>query len=204
VSPRTLIVLAVGLVAVTIFGARFGKKQNHHKGLGGAISKAKQVWLSLAIFDWFVLAPAVALDPGTEPHLALGLGAFGAFMWIRGIAEMVMLYVTKNWRPPIGITHDALCILLLIGCVVWQPPELTSHDARWVAVYYGKVVVSLGVEIWYAWAFFDAVKGKTTGEEGVWFADEHDPKFKRINRVTATFNTIFVITIALFLLAINL
>jgi hypothetical protein len=48
-------------------------------------------------------------------------------------------------------------------------------------------------ETYYAINFHDTVKGQTTGDDGVWFADATAPKFKRINRITAICNTPLVI-----------
>lgn len=185
-DPKTHLLALIGAFFVALIALAFARRQNRYRAMGGAISRPKQVWLGLAIFDWFVLAPLVALDPACPPGLALGLGAFGAFMWARGLAEMVMLYVTKNWRPPIGISHDVLCILLLVGVLLYGWSELTIQGGvhAWILAYYLSLIGSLVAEIWFAWAFFHAVEGKTTGHDGIWFADEHDPRFILINRVT--------------------
>jgi hypothetical protein len=45
-----------------------------------------------------------------------------------------------------------------------------------------------GLEIYYALAFHQAVEGRTTGDDGVWFATAHEARFRRINRVTALAN----------------
>lgn len=49
-------------------------------------------------------------------------------------------------------------------------------------------MVSLVIEIAYAALFFHAVEGATTGEEGLWSADQEQACFRRINRLTLTFN----------------
>jgi hypothetical protein len=44
------------------------------------------------------------------------------------------------------------------------------------------------VEVLYATLFFQAVEGATTGEDGIWFADEEQARFRRINRITLACN----------------
>jgi hypothetical protein len=112
-------------------------------------------------------------------------------MWVRGLAEMYMLYVSKSWRPPYGIGHDVLCILLVLGGLAWNHAHWTgplSAVGTWALALVGLVLVSLVIEIAYAVLFFRAVEGATTGEEGVWFADEEQARFRRINRLTFVLN----------------
>lgn len=195
----------VGTIPLFVaFGVLFHRAQKRG-ALGGAISRAKAYWLPFAIWFWFVVAPAAGFDGAGDAGAARALAAFGAFMWLRGVVEMVMLYVTKNWRPPIGITHDALCIVLLaaLGALgLARSDDLTALSAlSWWS--YGLVAVavaSLVVEIHHAYSFFVAVKGMTTGEDGIWFADEHQERFKRINRNTFFWNCVFTLLVGAFVL----
>ncbi len=109
-------------------------------------------------------------------------------MWLRGIAEMVMLYVTRNWRPPIGITHDVICMVTVVGLVIALPLPIDSAWGLFAPALVFMLLFSLGVEVLYAALFFQAVEGKTTGEKGIWFASEDEARFKRINRITSAFN----------------
>ncbi len=188
-QPESRIAICAGMLLAGAAAWRFYRKQNAAKALGGRISLPKIAWLFYAVFVWFVLAPAVALDAGVSRAMRWTIGLFAASMWLRGIAEMYMLYVSRNWRPPIGITHDLVCLAQLLGCLFLFRNELAPASAfeAWVLAFALLIVASLVVEIAYAWLFHDAVGGKTTGEKGVWFADD-DVKFRRINRLTATFN----------------
>ncbi len=181
----------------------FGRRQNRKRSIGGAISRPKQLWLGYAIFVWFFLSPILAFEPQLHGAVCLIVGVFGLLMWIRGIAEMIMMYGTKTWRPPYGIAHDLLCIAVIVGLAITQRNAWSSFSAldRWGAAFVFFLVVSLGFETYYALAFYGAVEGKTTGEEGVWFADEHDPRFRRINLVTRIGNAILCLFQALFLAA---
>jgi hypothetical protein len=198
-APHTRLAILISLLLVTIVGALFASRQNRNPKLGGAISKPKQLWLAYAIYVWFFLAPILAFEPALDPSLRLILTAFGALMWLRGIAEMVMMYGTKTWRPPYGIAHDLLCITVLVALA--PTIHISNSFDLWTAAFVGSLVVSLGFETYYARAFFHAVEGKTTGEEGLWFASENDPRFARINRVTRIGNTILCAFLTAYLLA---
>jgi vacuolar-type H+-ATPase subunit I/STV1 len=129
----------------------------------------------------------VALDAAVPLAARQVLGLLGASMWLRGLAELYMLYVSKNWRPPYGIGHDVLCLGLVLGTLAWHQEHwagpLTGEDA-WALALVGLVLASLVIEIVYAALFFHAVEGATVGEQGIWFADEEQARFRRINRLT--------------------
>jgi hypothetical protein len=195
-----LAILASAAAVLAWFGARFFDAQSRG-ALGGRISRAKAYWLPFAVFFWFVVCPvAAALDVLARP-LSLALFWFSAFMWLRGAAEMVMLYVTKSWRPPYGISHDALCIVLIVSVLGWQHEALSSLSAfdAWGVALVALLLVSLGVEIHHAWSFFVAVGGRTMGEAGVWFADDVDERFRKINRNTFRWNVMLSAGLAVIL-----
>lgn len=191
----TLLIGAAALLAR--FGVRFHAKQARG-ALGGRISRAKAYWLPFAIYFWFVVCPLVAASDVFATPVRVALGAFGAFMWVRGGVEMVMLYVTKNWRPPLGIGHDVLCIALVVGVLGWHRDALPALGAldTWGLGFVAAVLVSLIVEIHHAWSFFVAVRGATTGEDGVWFADDEDERFRAINRATLVWNVVLSVALA--------
>ncbi|MGZ3457413.1 MAG: hypothetical protein ACXU86_02790 [Archangium sp.] len=186
---RVLILVLLGLSA--LLGFLFWRRQNVRKARGGSISPPKLAWLFYAIFLWFLLCPLVALDSAVHPHLRGVLGSFGACMWMRGLAELYLLYVVHRWKPPYGIGHDVLCILLVLGGLSWfqlHREGPLSHLDAWALSLIALVLVSLFVEVMYATLFFQAVEGHTTGEDGIWFADEEQARFRRINRITLACN----------------
>lgn len=190
-SPLTRIALGVLLGVFVLLGVLFQRRQNRQGMRGGRISPPKVAWLFYAVYFWFIVCPAVALDPTVPPPARGVLGLFGASMWVRGAAEMYMLYVSRSWRPPYGIGHDVLCIALVLGGLGWHHAHWTGPLSRadgWALALVALVLVSLVIEIVYAALFFHAVQGATTGEEGVWFADEEQARFRRINRLTFTLN----------------
>lgn len=190
-SPLSRVLILVLLALAALLGFLFWRKQNVQRSRGGRISPPKLAWLFYAIFLWFLLCPLVALDAAVEPHLRLVLGGFGTLMWVRGVAELYMLYVSHNWKPPYGIGHDVLCIVFLLGGLSWYQFHRTGPLSRldaWALSLVSLVLVSLFVEVMYATLFFQAVEGHTTGEDGIWFADEEQARFRRINRITFACN----------------
>lgn len=203
-SLLTRILLGVVVVAVVALALIFQRAQNRKQAgsskMGGAISPPKMLWLAWAVGVWLFVVPVVALDPGVAPALRWTLGIFAAWMWLRGIAELVMMYVTKNWRPPYGIAHDVSCVVLLVALCVAQLDAmsgLSGYDL-WVLALVIVVTASMVIETIYAVRFHEVVEGKTTGDDAVWFADPDDPKFKRINRLTTILNVPLYAFIAVF------
>lgn len=190
-SASTRVWLVLALLACAGAAVGFRRRQNTAGGRGGRISGPKLAWLLYAVFLWFLVCPLVALDPAVPAEARIVLGAFAVSMWLRGGAELYMLYVSRNWRPPYGVGHDLGCIGLVgVGLMLtgekWAG-VLEGRDA-WALGLVGLVLVSLGVEVAYAALFHQAVEGRTTGEEGVWFADAEQARFRRINRLTLALN----------------
>lgn len=175
----------------------YSRKQNSAHAMGGPISPPKTYWLGFAVFAWFLL-PLCLILAGTHGRaVEVMLGTYAASMWIRGILELLLLYKWKLWRPPMGIGHDILCQVVLVAQAVAFRDELLASTGRdlVLALYCLWIFVSLCFEIYYAWAFYHAVNKGTTGEQGIWFADE-DPRFRRILRVTRVGNVLLTSTLA--------
>ncbi|MCK6550068.1 hypothetical protein L6R52_29810 [Myxococcota bacterium] len=207
VSLVTRAALLASALLVALLVRRFARGQNTHGKLGGAISRPKQLWLGFTVYTWFCVCPLLALDPAVNGALRGILGVFGASMWIRGIAELVMLYRTKNWRPPYGIGHDVLCVALVLGGLILGRETITTLTSTldlWTLALVAAILVSLVLEIYYAYTFFHLVEGQTTGEEGVWFAHEEDPRFVRINRITAAGNLVLYTFLMAYLTVVHL
>ena len=205
-SPLTRVLALVLLAVCAVLAVRFHRKQNAQGARGGGISGPKVAWLFYAVYLWFLFCPLVALDAAVHPALRTVLGLFAACMWVRGLAELYMLYVAKNWRPPYGVGHDVVCILLVLVSLAFQR-ELLGGPLMpvdvWGLALVALVLVTLVVEVVYASLFFHAVEGATTGEEGIWFADEEQARFRRINRLTFTCNVLLYTALAA-LLAVGL
>ncbi len=185
-APRTSLLLLGAAAAVGALAAAFVIRQNAG-AMGGRMSAPKALWLSWAVLAWFFVAPLLAADAGVAPPLRKVLAVFGAWMWVRGVAELLLLYVFKAWKPPIGIAHDVTCIAILAAGLLLARGPFEGFD-RWVYAFVAVLIASLCVEIAYAALFHGAVHGNTTGDGGLWFADAHDPRFLFINRLTTFFN----------------
>lgn len=166
----------------------FRARQNRAHTMGGRISNPKLLWLFFAIWFWLFECAVLAFEPSLPNGYRLIFGVHAASMWLRGVVEMVMLYVTRNWRPPIGIGHDGVCIVTVLGLWLALPLPLDSAWGLFAPALVVMLLFSLGVEVLYAALFFQAVEGKTTGDKGIWFASEDEARFKRINRITTAFN----------------
>ncbi len=152
------------------------------------MSRPKAYWLGLVVYLWFCLCPAAALLL-LSPPWALCFGAFAANVWIRGLVELFMLTVTRNWLPRYGILHNLLSLALfaaLFTAAAVRTPGAASPSPTFLpaALLAASVVASLLMETYHALAFARLVQNRTTGESGVWFADAEQPKFAAINRIT--------------------
>lgn len=191
-SLRTVVLLWSTIALCLVVGLKFRAKQNAGAGArGGRISNPKVLWLFFAIWFWFIECAVLAFEPALPWPWRCVLGVHAASMWLRGAVELFMLNVTKNWRPPLGIAHDAVCIATTLGLLVFFREALTDVGAwgPWALALVVMVLVSLVVELLYAALFFQAVEGKTTGDDGIWFADAESERFRRINRITFACNT---------------
>lgn len=190
-SASTRVLLVLCLLACAGAAVFFRRRQNAGGGRGGRISGPKVAWLLYAVFLWFLVCPLVALDASVPFEARIVLGAFAVSMWLRGAAELYMLYVSRNWRPPYGVGHDLGCIALVGAGLVYTGEKWAGAlDGRdlWALALVGLVLVTLVVEVAYAALFHQAVEGRTTGEDGVWFADAEQARFRRINRLTFALN----------------
>lgn len=185
------LLLLGSLSMISCWAILFYHHQNQVTHLGGAISPAKMAWLAYTIFVWFVLCPLLAMVSRVGQPLRLILGSFAVCIWVRGVAELYMLYIKKNWRPLFGIMHDLCSLALVIGLSLayrWEIAVLQHPFDRWVMALIGCVVLSLWLETCYASMFQHVMPGRTTGDKGIWFVPGDDPQFLLLNRMTAVGN----------------
>ncbi len=181
-----------------IVGVFLFVRQNRGPRLGGPISISKGLWLYWTISVWFFLIP-FSLSHGDWPDATMwGWGLLSLSFWVRGVAELYMLFVSKNWTPKIGITHDLVTLAVLLGCygLFWQS---LLYASWWIQLMSAALAFSLMVETWYAWAFLQLVRERTKGKEGIWYATKEDPKFLLILRVTTCCNTLLYAATAAYL-----
>jgi len=190
------------LIFITIVSALLGLgifiRQNRGQRLGGPIAASKGLWLYWTIYVWFFFLPYTLLTDNWQDAFLWGWGFLSLSMWIRGILEIYMLFVTKNWTPKIGITHDIFTFLgVLISYVVFCESFFTA--SWWSQLFSIALLISLAIEIWYAFAFLKLMREKTKGDQAIWYASKDDPQFLKILRVTTTFNTILYASVVIFI-----
>ena len=188
-TPWVQLALAALVVLTGSAGLFFYRRQNVRRALGGRISRAKAAWLVFAILFWLGVCPILAFESRMPDPWRTALGVFALNFWVRGLVELWMLYVSKNWRPPYGIAHDAFSVVLVVVAVALSPKAWEGSPWDWMGLAAtATLLLSLVAETYYAIVFHALVAGRTTGDDGVWFADQEDPKFVRVNRVTAVIN----------------
>ena len=148
----------------------FGWWQNHHASVGGAISIAKVLWLSLALSSFFVVPAFLARDKRLPHSARLSFGVFLLGFILRAAIEAPMLYFWQNWRCAYGITHDALMALPLLGAL-----KTGKLGMRFAVL----LLAVLTGEMLNAWLFSTVADPL----RGIYFAAD-SPEFQLINRIT--------------------
>lgn len=172
------------IISFILISFYFYQKQNKKKSIGGKIALAKLFWLDYTLITWFFL-PLFFYFENNASLVILPWFVLSLSMWIRGIVELYMLYVSKNWSPIIGISHDVLTLLLVI-IFSFKVESQLFIDYLMVA----SLVFSLVLETYYATAFYQIMKGKTQGDEAIWFVSQEEPRFKRVLKITSFGNII--------------
>jgi len=171
-----------GGVTAAVFA--FGRRQNRTRCMGGPISLPKTLWLNYTLLSWFVVPGALlgrrGLSPGARAALTAHLLSFGA----RGAAEMWLLYRTHSWKVAYGVGHDAIDFVL-ISALMRRGRENGRPADRLARRHLDAIRGTLMAEMVFASLFHASVKGKTHGEDGIFFASD-EPQFRRINALTAT------------------
>lgn len=196
-SESTLRTANTSLIALLLLGGLlFHLLQNRLHLIGGAIALAKLLWLGLAILLWVGLPLLLALDGRIGLFLRYGFGFLFVSMALRGIIELWMLYVTKNWSPNYGIAHDVLCMagLLLFLALAWQAGELAQH-AR-ISLHALVSTLLFIPEIYFAW--YMRSNFNTKGGDAIYFVPD-EVKHRRVLRITASVDMMLLLYLPFFL-----
>lgn len=151
---------------------------------GGSLAPSKRFWLFYTLFTWFIFIPLSLYEAKVSPPYILSFRLLTISMWIRGGIELIMMYLTKNWTPPLGIAHNLLTFTLFVSCL--SQYEQIRPDIE--LFFFVTVGISLLLETYYAIAFYKVVKEKTKGDEAIWFVNKENPQFKTILLFTHFFN----------------
>jgi hypothetical protein len=173
------------MIGICVFAYRFRRRQNGpNPPPGGPISVPKTLWLGYTLGNWFLLPLPVFFmaSPGLSPAWKLVLGAHLASWWLRAPIELVMIYRTFNWTPTYGIVHDLLHFLMIVvlGAMAFSEGLRNSQDEL-AALYLAAIVVAMLFEAAFARLF---QKARGAGNEDIYFADDHSPQYRFINKLT--------------------
>lgn len=177
-SPALFAALAV-LLAVSL---HFYYRQNYAGQIGGPMSLAKLLWLDYALAAWFIVPFFFWRSARIAPALRHIYAAHLALFSLRAAVELWMLYLTISWKPPYGIAHDLLVIVVITALLSRTTEDQAARaDAPNRAARRFLLSIRLGLccEILFAWLFYRAIDGATA----VYFASP-DPAFALINRLT--------------------
>lgn len=179
---------------IHLIGIGYKYYQDRATELGGKIAWCKSIWLTYTIYTWFLLPIIFYYTRQTEAlHILIPISIS---FWIRGIIELFMLFVTKNWKPIYGITHNLFTIFLGLWMGLGFDIRLNLPELLFIT----SIFIGLGLETYYAYFFHKNVGKKTEGEKGVWFANKEDPTFKRVLQVTTIGNFVVYAGLIFFLL----
>lgn len=178
-------------IAISIY---FYIGQNKKENIGGKMAPTKLFWLDYTIMTWFFL-PLYFYFNNYQGQAFDILYILSASMWIRGIIELFMLYVTKNWTPPLGIAHDLITLILVLIGMFYTVVDSNAH-----LIFGFSLVLGLILETYYAIAFYKIVKENTKGDDAIWFASKENPRFKTVLKITTVGNIAVYLGLLYFLL----
>jgi hypothetical protein len=147
-SRRALAIVLLLLAGVALL---FYYRQNAGLQTGGGISLPKMLWLTYAIAGWFVLPFFLWRDVRLEAPLRRMFGVFWLLMVARGAIELPLLYFAQHWNPLYGISHDVVCMAVILALrrgVV--PADTLNRRAR---RYSTSLLVGLVAEVCFAAMF---------------------------------------------------
>lgn len=145
---RTGFGTAVG--AILLLAALFYPLQNSGWLPGGQISVVKLAWLACAILFWYLLPALLLFDSRMRGAVRRACIVLLVSMSVRAVVELFMMYVTGNWHPWMGISHDVFTFVLML--VVLAPAMKQGQP-----LYAGYLLVATGMfipETYFAWYLY--------------------------------------------------
>jgi hypothetical protein len=200
-SEARLRVGALSAVGATLLCAlAFQVAQNRFALTGGSVAWSKGLWLGLAVLFWLVLPALILADTRVPSVLKQPFGLLLLLMGARGLAELLMLYVYRNWLPFYGIAHDLLCAALLWGWCLrhrglrraepGDPPPSALWQHAWFT---GALFLP---EIYYAW--YMQAHFTTRGASPVYFVPD-DAAHQQVLAVTTAVDAVALAYLCAFL-----
>lgn len=167
---------SIGILLVT--SLIFLLLQNSTHAVGGHISLPKALWLDWTLTTFYVVPFFFWKNPSLSPATRSLFGWLLLSFLLRGVAELVVIYATHDWRCLYGISHNALTLVLAAFLFFQVPRQLLTADRRafgFLLIY----VTTLIFESINAWQF----SLLANPANGVYFAAD-TPHFAFVNRLT--------------------
>ncbi len=186
-SAWASITLIAGAVVVAVGAPLLGRWQNHGRRMGGPISRPKLLWLSITGYGWFIAAPTVAAAKVAPPVITYFLWGFVAMSAARALAQPILLGRPHHWWPTLGIVHGVLGLIWTgIGVTLFAPGPTASASWSWAFLLW--IAATCALESYFALQLYAVLRRRSTSAASAWFGADGDPRFGRLNRVTAAAN----------------
>ena len=157
-SKNKYLLLLATLTPLFLSGVVFYLLQNKNLLPGGNIALSKIFWLCLVIFYWYI-APALLLSSKFKCVSDLILIKIHLVnVWLRAIIELFMMYISKNWSPYYGITHDVLSFFLLGGLLYFYRKNLSKETSRLFSV----LIAIFSIETYFAYYMLKSVPAESS------------------------------------------
>jgi hypothetical protein len=173
VSP---LYLTIGILLATSLA--FMAIQNTTHTVGGHISLPKALWLDWTLTTFYVVPFFLWRNSALSPAIRSLFGWLLLSFFLRGIAELIVIYATHDWRCVYGISHNALT-LALAAFLYFRLPSDLSATGRTSSGFLLIYVATLVFETVNAWQFSLLADPAS----GVYFAAD-TPHFAFVNRLT--------------------
>ena len=127
--------------------------------------------------------------------IGLGFNFYNKQRRNKSIGGAISMYFFKKWRPPMGIAMNIVSFLVIISMLFHF---MSGNIFEWIAwdrvafLYTVLILCILATDSVYAWMFYKIVGLRTMGENGIWFASDDDPAFRKINWITSRLNIFFI------------
>lgn len=157
-NKTNLIKLIYWALASLLFvaGVIFFYWQNSDSGIGGKIALPKLIWLADALWFWYFLPILIGIDSRISPNLRWAYWIFFGNMVLRAIAELWMMYVSHNWHPYWGISHDVFSVILILG-LLFRTQSKTELDNN-IDFNFKITGLMFLIESYFAWYMLKNVK----------------------------------------------
>lgn len=116
-EPQLRVAFRSVIAVLLMAAAAFYLLQNAGHLPGGQISPIKLAWLGCAILFWFLLPALLLLDSRMPEAARRACAVLLAGMILRGLIELYMMYVSGNWHPWMGISHDVFMLVLMSALI---------------------------------------------------------------------------------------